>query len=155
MPQDDTYQWVRTSKLTATAGVIALCLFAGAFFLNGDPRWFCWSASAGLVFSAALALAGAYMRRGPADTSRAAIEARTRFTRVSTAAAVTFGGVSASIVSIFENHYAYLFGFVTGFFTFGLLLFSPLFAPKFVPQQPASPLSRMTSMERAARRNYQ
>ncbi len=155
MPPSDSYQWIRTCKLAAIAGAILLCLLAGAWLASGDLRWFCSTAAAGLALSVTFALAGAYLRRRPLDTSRAAIDARARFTRFGTAAAVAFAGAAGSMLAIFDAHYAPVVGFVTGFFAFATLVFSPLFAPRPPGRPPASPLSRMTSLERAVHRNYQ
>jgi hypothetical protein len=110
--------------------------------------------AAGLTISAAAALVDAYRRRGRLDLSRAAVDAKTRSARAGTTAAIAIGLVAASILSRFGGSSVPLLGFVVGIFAFLALLLSPLFAPRRAAQPPTSPLSRMTSMERRARRNF-
>lgn len=155
MAQNDTAQWVRSTKLAAVAGPIALCLSGGAFFLNGGLQLFGWGLAAGLTITAAAALVDGYMRRGPLDTSRAGVAAKARKVRTLSIAGLTIGSFAASMVSHVGGSSALGLGCVVGILAFAALLLSPLFAPTITARSPASPLSRMTSMERAARRNYE
>jgi hypothetical protein len=153
MSQNDTAQWVRSIKLATVAGPIALCFFGGAFFFNDSLRLFGWGLAAGLTITATGAIVDGYMRRGPLDTSRAATDAKARRVRALTIGCIAVGFV-ASIILHPGGSSALGLGCVIGIFAFAALLFSPLFAPEIAARSPASPLSRMTSMERAARKNY-
>jgi hypothetical protein len=155
MAQNDMAQWARSTKLAAVAGPMALCLFGGAFFLSGGLRLFVWGLAAGLIFSAAEALVNDYMRRGPLDTSRAAIDAKARRVRALTIAGIAVGSFVAFTVSHVGGFSAPVMGFFVGVFAYMALRLSPLSAPRITTRSPVSPLSRMTSMERAARRNYE
>jgi hypothetical protein len=158
MSKDDA-QWVRCAKLGAVAGSIALCLVGIAFLLNGAPRFIAFGAAGGLAFAAITAPIGAYRRRKPLDTSRVAVSAKGRKMRNPTTAAIIIGGglgvvlphLPAALLS-----YAFIFwGVLIGVFGFGALLLSPLFSPPTAARPPVSPLSRMTTMERARRQNYE
>ena len=155
MSQNDKAQWVRSIKLAAVANPIALCLFGGAFFFDGSLRLFGWGLAAGLSITTAGALVDGYMRRGPLDTSRAATDAKARRVRTLTIGGIAIGSFVAFTVSTVSGFSAPVMGFFVGIFAFTALLFSPLFAPRTTAHSPASPLSRMTSMERKARRNYE
>ena len=155
MPENDTAQWVRWPKLAAVAGVIALCLFGGAFLVKGSLRLFGWGLAGGLTFSAAAASVNAYRRRGRLDMSRAAVDAKARRVRAGTTAAIAIGVAAGSMLSLFDGYSAPVLGFAAGIFAFLALLLSPLFALTITARPPTSPLSRMTNMERAARRNYE
>lgn len=155
MSANDTAQWVRAAKLATIACPIALCLFGGAFLLNGNLRMFGWGLAAGLIFLAVETLVNDYMRSGPLDTRRAAIDAKARRVRLLTMVGIAIGSFLASTVSHIAGASAPVMGFFVGVFACMALRLSPLFAPKIKTNSPVSPLSRMTSMERAARRNYE
>jgi len=155
MSQNDTTRWMRSTKLAAVAGIIALCLFGGALLLNGGPRFFGWGLAAGLAVSAVSTLVNGYMRRNRLDTSRAAIDAKARRVRAFTMAGIVIGSFAAFMLSHVGGSVAPVLGFFVGVFAFLALVLSPLFAPSKEPRPPASPLSRMTSMERATRTNYE
>jgi hypothetical protein len=148
MPQDDMAQWVRTVRLAVIASFFALCLAGGAILLNGDLRSGMWGAAAGLMCTAVAELVNAYLRRGPADLSPAAASKKARRARVGTIAALI---LAASCWYAMRVAPWPTWGFLGGAFAFVALWLSPLFGLLTIRRAQPSPLSRMTSAERAAR----
>jgi hypothetical protein len=144
MPQDDTPRWVRTYKLAAVAGVLALgYLVAGAFVADDSARLYGWAGGAGIAFSAMVALIDAYWRKGPLDTSGATRDTNARKVW---AAIVAVMGLAGAASWLFER-FVLLQGFASGVLFFALLVFSPLFRPSKAPSSSASFSSRTTASE--------
>jgi hypothetical protein len=155
MSQADTTQWARSSKLAAVTGVVALCLFGGAFFSGNTLRLVAWGAAAGLVCMAVGVLVDAYRRRAPPDMSRAAVDKKARQARTGTKVALLFAIVVVPAINLapswlFAELRWPLVGFFSGVFAFVALRFGPFFYP-LVRNARSSPLPGMTTMERAAR----
>jgi hypothetical protein len=74
----------------------------------------------------------AYLRRKPLDTSRAAVEAKARKSRLATTATLTLGGITGATVAHFAGLTvaAGLWAAVIGIFIFVGLLLGPLLARK-------------------------
>jgi hypothetical protein len=158
MPKDNA-QWVRYIKLAAVGVILALGFATAAYLLNGPSREVALSAAVSLTFFALASLWNGYLRRKPLDTSRAAIDAKARKQRLAAILGLPCLLVLAPIVSTFVDRLSLgwiVCGFSIGAFIFIALFFSPLFVAAIAsPTRSASPLSRMTSMERAQRQRYE
>ena len=147
-------KFVRIAKLAALAGAIVACLAGALFFLDATLRVMTAGAVAGLAFAVAASLVDAYWRRGPVDVNRDVVEKKARRARVGVTIAVSLGFVLSIAVRAFHAEWL-VGGFVIGLFFFLGLMLSPLF--RGLPNRPAAPsaVSRMTSMERAARTPFE
>jgi hypothetical protein len=147
-------QFVRIAKLAALAGAIGSCLAGSLFFLDGALRVMTASAVAGLAVAVAASLVDAYWRRGPADVSRAGVEKKARWARAAVTIAVPLGFVLSIAARAFHAEWL-VGGFIVGLLFFLGLMLSPFF--RAAPKRRAAPsaVSRMTSMERAARTPYE
>jgi hypothetical protein len=158
MSTKDDAKWIRLAKLAAVGGVIAFCFVGGGFLANGALRTIFWSAAASLALIGTGASLEEYLRKEPLDTSRAAIDAKAhkarRFATTFGLLALVFGPAAGMLVDRLHLVWA-LCGCLIGVFVFVALFFSPLFVLAVTPRPPASPLSRMTSLERAQRQGYE
>ena len=152
MSQSDLAQSVRYPKLAAVALVLCLCFAAGASLLNGALRSVVAGCAVGLACAAAAALMGTYLRRGPRDVSQAVVDKKARLSQVMVTASLLLAALGAFLVKLAPWLFA---GYFIGVFAFLGLILSPLFSPAITRRKPPSPLSRMTSMERAARSDYE
>jgi hypothetical protein len=150
-------QFGRLSKWAARAGVIGSCLAGALFFLDGTLRTMTAGAVAGLAVAVVAWFADAYWRRGQVDVNRAVVvEKKARKARRAKSI-LTIGAVLGCllVIPVRVFHAEWLVGgFIIGFFFFLGLMLSPLFWS--LPKRRAanSAVSRMTSMERAARTPY-
>jgi len=151
MPAVTDTQFVRLSKLAALAGVIGSCLAGALFFLDGTLRAMTAGTVAGLAVAVVASLVEAYWRRGPVDVNRAvAVEKKARRARAIVPIGVLLGFLLLIPVRVFHAEWL-VGGFFIGLFFFLGLMLSPLFWG--LPNRRTAPsaVSRMTSMERAAR----
>jgi hypothetical protein len=153
MPAATDAQFVRISKLAVLAAAIGSCLAGTLFFLDGAVRAITASMVAGLAFAVAASLIEAYWRRGPVAVSRAAVESKARRTKAGVTIGVVLGSLLLIPARVFHAEWL-LGGFFIGLFLFLGLMLSPLFWS--LPNRRAAPsaVSRMTSVERAARTPY-
>ena len=155
MPAVTDAQFGRLCKLAALAEVIGSCLAGALFFLDGALRTMTAGAVAGLAVAVVAWFVDAYWRRGPVDGDRAVVvEKKARRARSSI---LTIGAVLGCllVIPVWVFHAEWLVGgFIIGFFFFLGLMLSPLFWGLSNRRAAPSAVSRMTSMERAARTPY-
>jgi hypothetical protein len=154
MPALIDAQFARTSKLAVFAGVISSCLAGALFFLDGTLRTMTAGAVAGLAVAVAAAFVDAYWRRGPVDANRAVVvEKKARRARAGVPIGVSLGFLLLILARVFQAEWLFG-GFFIGVFFFLALMLSPLFWGRPNRGATESAVSRMTSMERAARNPY-
>jgi hypothetical protein len=147
-------QFGRLCKLAALAGVIGSCLAGALFFLDGALRTMTAGAVAGLAVAVVAWFVDAYWRRGQVDVNRAVVvEKKARRAKSILTIGAVLGCLLVIPVRVFHADWL-VGGFIIGFFFFLGLMLSPLFWG--LPNRRAadSAVSRMTSMERAARTPY-